>query len=245
MAASVEFKDLKCKYRPNLPYVLNGVSFKLPEKKKLGICGRTGSGKSSLTLCLWRMLDVIEGGIEIDGVDTSTLSLSKLRSKMAIIPQDPVLFIGTLRSNLDPFHEVSDDRIWDVLRQVHLFDFITALPQRLGTLVEEGGQNFSQGQRQLICFARALLRGSKLIVLDEATASVDMDTDALIGTTIREAFADCTMMIIAHRLHTIIDCDYILVLDDGKVAEFDTSQNLLQKKNGLFRKLVDEVDAQN
>ena len=245
VAASVEFKDLKCKYRPNLPYVLNGVSFKLPEKKKLGICGRTGSGKSSLTLCLWRMLDVIEGGIEIDGVDTSTLSLSTLRSKMAIIPQDPVLFIGTLRSNLDPFHEVSDDRIWDVLRQVHLFDFITALPQRLGTLVEEGGQNFSQGQRQLICFARALLRGSKLIVLDEATASVDMDTDALIGTTIREAFADCTMMIIAHRLHTIIDCDYILVLDDGKVAEFDTSQNLLQKKNGLFRKLVDEVNAQN
>ena len=200
--------------------------------------------KSSLTLCLWRMLDVIEGGIEIDGVDTSTLSLSKLRSKMAIIPQDPVLFIGTLRSNLDPFHEVSDDRIWDVLRQVHLFDFITALPQRLGTLVEEGGQNFSQGQRQLICFARALLRGSKLIVLDEATASVDMNTDALIGTTIREAFADCTMMIIAHRLHTIIDCDYILVLDDGKVADTDTSQNLLQKKNGLFRKLVDEVDLE-
>ena len=134
-----------------MPYVLNDISLKLPEKKKLGICGRTGSGKSSLTLCLWRMLDVIEGGIEIDGVDTSTLSLSELRSKMAIIPQDPVLFIGTLRSNLDPFHEVSDDRIWDVLRQVHLFDFITALPQRLGTLVEEGGQNFLQGQRQLIC----------------------------------------------------------------------------------------------
>ena len=241
---ALEFKNLKCKYVQICHTFLMALALNCPRRRSLAYVD-AGSGKSSLTLCLWRMLDVIEGGIEIDGVDTSTLSLSKLRSKMAIIPQDPVLFIGTLRSNLDPFHEVSDDRIWDVLRQVHLFDFITALPQRLGTLVEEGGQNFSQGQRQLICFARALLRGSKLIVLDEATASVDMNTDALIGTTIREAFVDCTMMIIAHRLHTIVECDYILVLEDGKVGEFDTPQNLVRKKNGLFRKLVDEVDAQN
>ena len=240
----VEFKNLKCRYRPNLPYVLNGISFKLDSKKKLGICGRTGSGKSSLTLCLWRMLDVIEGGIEIDGIDSSTLTLSQLRSKLAIIPQDPVLFIGTLRSNLDPFNEVDDERIWDVLKQVHLFEFVNSLPHKLGTLVEEGGQNFSQGQCQLICFARALLRGSKLIVLDEATASVDMSTDALIGATIREAFEDCTMLIIAHRLHTIVECDYILVLDDGNVAEYDTPKNLIKKKDGFFTKLVENTGTE-
>ena len=221
-----------------------GISFKLDSKKKLGICGRTGSGKSSLTLCLWRMLDVIEGGIEIDGIDSSTLTLSQLRSKLAIIPQDPVLFIGTLRSNLDPFNEVDDERIWDVLKQVHLFEFVNSLPHKLGTLVEEGGQNFSQGQCQLICFARALLRGSKLIVLDEATASVDMSTDALIGATIREAFEDCTMLIIAHRLHTIVECDYILVLDDGNVAEYDTPKNLIKKKDGFFTKLVENTGAE-
>eukprot|EP00505_MAST-04D_sp_SCG-Rhode-Island_P001890 Stramenopile-MAST_4_protein_1890 len=240
----LEFKNVRAAYRAGLDNVLKGVSFKLPGRKKLGICGRTGSGKSSLTLCLWRMLDIIDGGVEIDGVDTSTLGLHTLRSKLAIIPQDPILFIGTIRSNLDPFLEREDSEIWAALSQVHLGDFIQCLPQKLDTLVEEGGGNFSQGQCQLICFARALLRGVKIIALDEATASVDMTTDALVGATIREAFQDCTMLIIAHRLHTIVECDYILVLDDGHVAEFDTPQALIKKKHGAFYKLVDETGSQ-
>merc|ERR1711871_916385 len=177
--------------------------------------------------------------------DTKRLGLNNLRSKLAIIPQDPILFIGTLRSNLDPFEEKTDTEIWGVLSKVHLDTFVKDLPKRLETLVEEGGGNFSQGQCQLICFARALLRGVKIIVLDEATASVDMSTDALIGTTIREAFVDCTMMIIAHRLHTIVECDYVLVLDDDNVAEFDTPQRLIGKKDGDFCKLVNETGPQN
>jgi ABC-type multidrug transport system fused ATPase/permease subunit len=234
------FKNVRARYRAGLPEVLKGVSFALPGGKKLGICGRTGSGKSSLTLCLWRMLDEIRGSIKIDGVETSAVELHQLRSKLSIIPQDPILFIGTLRSNLDPFEEKTDAEIWGVLAKVHLAEFIKELPKQLETLVEEGGGNFSQGQCQLVCFARALLRGTKIIALDEATASVDMATDALIGETIREAFQNCTMIIIAHRLHTVVGCDLILVLNEGTVDQFGSPQELI-KKDGSFLDLVNET----
>jgi len=209
--------------------------------EKIGIVGRTGAGKSSLTLALFRMIEASNGKIVIDKVDTSTLELHDLRSKIAIIPQDPVLFTGTVRSNLDPFGMYEDVDLWRTLEQVHLKETIQKLAEKLEAPIVENGENFSLGQRQLICIGRALLRNSKILVLDEATSAVDFETDSIIQTTIKENFKHCTVLTIAHRLNTIMDSDRVLVLDAGKVVEFDTPSNLLRNNRGIFAQLVNET----
>lgn len=228
--------DVKMRYRDG-PLVLNGVNFSIKAGEKVGIAGRTGSGKSSLMVALFRMEIIEEGIISIDDIDISKISLHSLRSKVAIIPQDPVMFSATLRFNIDPFNEVEDDEIWKVLELVNMKESVLALKFKLEELVSEGGENFSSGQRQLICIARAALRKPKILVLDEATASIDNETDVLIQKMIRSSFSKCTILTIAHRLHTIIDSDRILIMDNGNVAEFDTPNNLLEKPNGLFKGL--------
>lgn len=196
--------------------------------------GRTGAGKSSLMMALFRVIEPTKGTITIDGVDVSTIGLHTLRKNITIIPQDPVLFSGTLRVNLDPFVEESDEAIWDALEHAHLKGFVRGLEAGLNYEVAEGGENLSVGQRQLICLARALLRKSKILVLDEATAAVDLETDELIQNTIRTEFNGYTVLTIAHRLNTIIDYDRIMVLDKGEVTEFDTPQHLLANHQSAF-----------
>nr|CAG8546500.1 7537_t:CDS:10 [Entrophospora candida] len=236
----IEYNDYSTRYREGLELVLKGVTFKIQPKEKIGIVGRTGAGKSSLTLSLFRLIEAVDGEIIVDGVNISKIGLYDLRSRLTIIPQDPILFEGTVAFNLDPFDAHDDVEIWQVLQSAHLKDYILKLENKLHAKVLEGGNNFSQGQRQLLCLARALLRRSPVIVLDEATASVDVETDYNIQNTIRSEFNWATLLCIAHRLRTIIDYDKVLVLEQGKVAEFDTPYNLLQKQDSLFRKLCEE-----
>ncbi|KAG9295694.1 hypothetical protein G9A89_001711 [Geosiphon pyriformis] len=236
----VEYKDYKTRYRPGLELVLQGVSFTIDSKEKIGIVGRTGAGKSSLTLSLFRLIEAADGAIFVDGLNIATIGLHDLRSRLTIIPQDPILFEGTVAFNLDPFGTHDDVELWQVLQSAKLKEHVTKLEGKLQAKVLAGGDNFSQGQRQLLCLARALLRRSPVIVLDEATASVDVETDFHIQETIRAEFNWATLMCIAHRLRTIIDYDRVLVLDQGKVAEFDTPHALLQKPDSLFRKLCEE-----
>uniref|UniRef100_A0A1B0DAI3 Uncharacterized protein n=1 Tax=Phlebotomus papatasi TaxID=29031 RepID=A0A1B0DAI3_PHLPP len=211
--------------------------------EKIGIVGRTGAGKSSIIQALFR-LAFNEGLIEIDGINAETLGLHDLRSKISIIPQDPILFTGTLRHNLDPFEEKKDDEIWSALSQVELKEAVSHLPRGLDSKMSDGGSNFSMGQRQLVCLARAILRDNRILVLDEATANVDPDTDRLIQTTIRDKFAQCTVLTIAHRLHTVMDSDRVLVVDAGRVVEFGHPYDLIQKaQGGFFRALVDETGS--
>lgn len=252
-AGSIVFQGVKMRYRPELPLVLKGLNFEIPGGSKVGVVGRTGAGKSSLMVCLMRIVELDEGKILIDGTDTRTIGLSKLRSSIAVIPQDPVLFSGTVRTNLDPFDEHDDDALFGALQQVGLCrsksagsSSYTDLPSmgtasRIDSLdnpVVEGGSNFSVGQRQLIVIARALLLGAKVVIMDEATASIDAATDAAIQKVLRSAFATATCITVAHRINTIMDSDYILVMDGGTAAEFDTPNNLLAK-GGMFRDLVD------
>merc|ERR1711920_579727 len=213
--------------------------------EKIGVCGRTGSGKSSLMISLFRISEIEQDGgqVFIDGVDAKEIGTSSLRLNLSIIPQDPVMFSNTVRYNLDPFGTATDDELWEVLKKVQLAEVIAVLPKGLEEEVSEGGENFSQGQRQLLCIARSLLRNPKILIMDEATASIDNTTDAMIQSMIRENFADATVLTIAHRLNTIMDSDRILVLDDGEIAEFDTPSNLLSKQNGIFRSLVDKNKA--
>eukprot|EP01029_Cantina_marsupialis_P002873 TRINITY_DN1275_c0_g1_i4.p1 TRINITY_DN1275_c0_g1~~TRINITY_DN1275_c0_g1_i4.p1 ORF type:complete len:1316 (+),score=553.55 TRINITY_DN1275_c0_g1_i4:63-4010(+) len=236
----VEFEDYSMRYRPELDLVLKNVSMKIPGKSKVGICGRTGSGKSSLMVALFRMTEASGGKIIIDDEDISKIGLETLRSSLAIIPQDPVLFVGSVRMNLDPFNNFSDDELWEALRRCHMKDVILSRNNALDADVTEGGENFSVGERQLLCLGRALLRHAKVIVMDEATASVDFDTDSVIQETVRKEFSDSTVLTIAHRLPTIIDYDLILVMDDGKVAEFDKPKNLVSS-GGIFSQLIDEL----
>ncbi|RHY61547.1 hypothetical protein DYB30_010590, partial [Aphanomyces astaci] len=234
---SIEFKSFSMRYRPNLDLVLTDVSFEVVGGEKVGICGRTGSGKSSLMAALFRLVEGADGGrIYIDGVDIATVDLHTLRSRLTIIPQDPVLFSGSLRFNLDPANEVSDDELWAVLKKVHLADSLDN--GGLEFHVAEKGSNLSVGQRQLLCIARALLRQSRVVVLDEATANIDLDTDRLIQETIHECFDGVTMLVIAHRLDTILDSDRILVLDQGRVVEYDAPLALLATDGGPFAQLA-------
>ena len=205
----IQFADVCLRYAPEEREVLRGVTFQTREHEKIGIVGRTGAGKSSLLTALFRLAEPT-GSIVIDGIEILNMGLDDLRSKISIIPQDPLLFTGTLRRNLDPFEEHSDDKLWQVLREVHLAEAVTDLQLGLETEMAEGGSNFSVGQRQLVCLARAALRQNKILVLDEATANVDPKTDALIQEAIRERFLHCTVLTIAHRLHTIMDSDRIL-----------------------------------
>ncbi|KAG3192973.1 Multidrug resistance-associated protein 1 [Phytophthora cactorum] len=238
---NVVFENVSMRYREDLPLVLKGVSFSVTSGEKVGICGRTGSGKSSLMSVLFRVVEIPTAGrVLIDGVDISTITVHQLRTKLTIIPQDPMLFSGSLRMNLDPFAEKSDAELWEVLRKVHLADTVSSWGKGLDYEVAEKGENLSVGQRQLLCIARALIRDSKVIVMDEATANVDQESDKLIQQTMKESFGDGnnTVLCIAHRIETIMDSDKILVLDAGEVAEFDSPSALLQIKAGIFKSLV-------
>ncbi|NXV33124.1 MRP1 protein, partial [Rissa tridactyla] len=236
----IEFVNYKAQYRKDLGLALNDVSFQTQSKEKVGIVGRTGAGKSTLTNCLFRVLEGSEGKIIIDGIDISTIGLHDLRGNLNIIPQDPILFSGTLQSNLDPLGKHTDLELWEVLELCDLKDFVQSLPKKLLHEISEGGENLSVGQRQLVCLARVLLRKTKILVLDEATASVDMETDNLVQSTIKKEFYNCTILTIAHRLHTVMDSERVLVLDAGRILEYDTPHNLLQGK-GAFSEMVAEA----
>eukprot|EP00079_Xenopus_tropicalis_P030383 XP_012826370.1 PREDICTED: multidrug resistance-associated protein 1-like [Xenopus tropicalis] len=237
----IEFQNYGLRYRPDLDLALKNVTASIQQGEKVGIVGRTGAGKSSLTLGLFRILEPATGRICIDEKDISELGLHELRSKITIIPQDPVLFSGTLRMNLDPFDNYSDNDIWVALQLAHLKVFASGLPEGLSYICTEGGENLSVGQRQLVCLARALLRKTKILVLDEATAAVDLETDDLIQNTIRKEFEDCTIITIAHRLNTIMDYTRVVVFDKGEIVEFDTPATLLENK-GLFYSMARDAN---
>ncbi|XP_044107048.1 multidrug resistance-associated protein 1-like isoform X2 [Neovison vison] len=241
----VEFINYQARYRDDLGLALRDITFQTHGEEKIGIVGRTGAGKSTLSNCLFRIVERSGGKIIIDGIDISTIGLHDLRGRLNIIPQDPVLFSGTLQMNLDPLDKYSDRELWEVLELCHLKDFVQSLPKKLLHEISEGGENLSVGQRQLVCLARALLRKTKILILDEATASIDFETDTLVQTTIRKEFSDCTILTIAHRLHSIIDSDRVLVLDSGRITEFETPQNLICQKGLFFEMLTEAGITQN
>ncbi|XP_063924446.1 probable multidrug resistance-associated protein lethal(2)03659 [Zophobas morio] len=233
----IEFKSISMRYSPDKPLVLKNIEIKIHPREKIGIVGRTGAGKSSLVSTLFRLTH-FEGQILMDNVDTKIVPLNVLRSKITIIPQDPILFVGPLRKNLDPFDEFSDSQVWSALEAFNLKALVANLPQSLQTLVDEGGSNFSVGQKQLLCLSRAMLKKTKIFVLDEATANVDLQADEAIQATIREKFKDCTILVIAHRLETVMDSDKVLVMDDGRVVEFGKPEELLINQDGIFSQAV-------
>ncbi|KAF8938986.1 hypothetical protein BGZ58_010986 [Dissophora ornata] len=237
----IEFKKVVLRYQSYGVAVLKNVSFVVQPGEKIGVVGKMGSGKTTLLISLLRVVEAAEGKILIDNLDVREIGLQDLRSKIAIIPQEPVLFVGTIRSNLDPFHRRTDQEIWDALSAVHLSESIKQnMPLKLDTQIIENGRNFSLGQRQLFCIARAILFQSRILVLDEATSAVDLQTDLLIQETIKKNFANCTVLMIAHRLNTIIECDKILVMEDGRVVEFEHPTKLIQNNDGHFYKLVSQ-----
>uniref|UniRef100_A0A671RXU6 Multidrug resistance-associated protein 4 n=1 Tax=Sinocyclocheilus anshuiensis TaxID=1608454 RepID=A0A671RXU6_9TELE len=239
----ITFDRVNFSYSSDGPVVLKNISAMFRPREKVspvGIVGRTGAGKSSLISALFRLTEP-EGKILVDGVLTSEIGLHDLRQKMSIIPQDPVLFTGTMRKNLDPFSQHSDHDLWNSLKEVQLKAAVEELPAKLETELAESGSNFSVGQRQLVCLARAILRKNRILIIDEATANVDPRTDELIQKTIRAKFKECTVLTIAHRLNTIIDSDRILVLDAGRIHEYDAPHVLLQNQNGIFYKMVQQT----
>ncbi|CAH4030899.1 unnamed protein product [Pieris brassicae] len=236
---AIAFDNLSLKYSPEGSYVLQNLQFNIKPREKIGIVGRTGAGKSSIIQALFR-LAYIEGIIAIDGVDITTIKLDSLRQKISIIPQEPVLFSGTLRRNLDPFDEYPAQVLLAALYNVELLSDEGDL-EALNKQVSDCGANFSVGERQLVCLARAIVNDDKILLLDEATANVDAQTDALIQSAIRDHFKACTVITVAHRLNTVVDSDKILVLDAGRVMEFDHPHILLQNKKGYFRKMVAET----
>uniref|UniRef100_A0A8C7Y860 Multidrug resistance-associated protein 4 n=1 Tax=Oryzias sinensis TaxID=183150 RepID=A0A8C7Y860_9TELE len=237
---TVTFDRVNFSYSVSEPLVLKDLSVTFASKEKVGIVGRTGAGKSSLVSALFRLAEP-EGKITIDGFLTSEIGLHPLRQKMSIIPQDPVLFTGTMRKNLDPFRQHTDEDLWNALQEVEMKAVVEDLPNKLEAVLTESGSNFSVGQRQLVCLARAILRKNRILILDETTANVDPRTDSLIQQTIRDKFQDCTVLTIAHRLNTIIDCDKILVLDAGQMQEYDEPYVLLQNHDGLFYQMVQQT----
>ncbi|XP_056625623.1 ATP-binding cassette sub-family C member 5 isoform X4 [Triplophysa dalaica] len=232
------FQNVEMRYRDDLPLVLKNLSFCIQPEETVGIVGRTGSGKSSLGVALFRLVELSGGSIVIDGVNIAHIGLEDLRSKLSVIPQEPVLFNGTVRSNLDPWDQYTDAQIWEALEKSHIKNMVIQLPNSLHSEVTDNGENFSVGERQLLCVARALLRHSKILLLDEATASIDTETDHLIQDTIRTAFSGCSTLIIAHRLNTVLNCSRIMVLDQGQILEFDTPSNLLANENSRFRAMM-------
>ncbi|XP_075146932.1 putative multidrug resistance-associated protein lethal(2)03659 [Haematobia irritans] len=237
------FDELSLRYFPDpkSDYVLKSLSIVIKPREKVGIVGRTGAGKSSLINALFR-LSYTDGSIIIDSRDTKTMGLHDLRSKISIIPQEPVLFSGTMRYNLDPFDEYTDHKLWKALEEVQLKEVVSDLPNGLQTKISEGGANFSVGQRQLVCLARAILRENRILVMDEATANVDPQTDGLIQTTIRYKFQHCTVLTIAHRLHTVMDSDKVLVMDAGQVVEFGSPYELLtESEKNVFQGMVKQT----
>ncbi|XP_070559523.1 ATP-binding cassette sub-family C member 9-like isoform X4 [Ptychodera flava] len=234
----IRFENVSVRYAPDLDPVLEDVSINITPGEKVGICGRTGSGKSSLTLALFRIIDTFKGRITIDGIDISHVSLLTLRSRLVIIPQDPVLFAGTIRFNLDPYCSKSDEELWEALEIAQLREVVASLDNKLDSYVSEDGDNFSVGQRQLFCLARAFLRNAKILIMDEATASVDMETDAILQNVISVAFAHRTVITIAHRIASIIDSDSVLVLSEGKVMEYGSPSTLQNQEGSAFASLL-------
>ncbi|KAL5326449.1 hypothetical protein ACEPPN_004134 [Leptodophora sp. 'Broadleaf-Isolate-01'] len=240
-SGSVNFNNYSTRYREGLDLVLKNIHLDIKPHEKIGVVGRTGAGKSSLTLALFRIIEPSEGNISIDALNTSTIGLLDLRRRLAIIPQDAALFEGTIRDNLDPGHVHDDTELWSVLEHARLKEHVSSMSGGLEAKIHEGGSNLSQGQRQLVSLARALLTPSNILVLDEATAAVDVETDALLQTTLRSPlFSKRTIITIAHRINTILDSDRIVVLEAGRVKEFDTPENLLEQR-GAFWKLVREA----
>ncbi|GMF97566.1 unnamed protein product [[Candida] boidinii] len=255
-AGGIQFSHVYLSYRPGLPYVLKDLDIAVKPSEKIGICGRTGAGKSSIMTALYRLSEISSGTVFIDGIDISEIGLFELRSKLSIIPQDPVLFKGTIRTNLDPFSELSDDKLNDALRRSGLAENVNVESTggtngdeaekssgnkfNLDSLVEDEGDNFSLGEKQLIALARALVRNSKILIMDEATSSVDYETDFKIQETIKNEFSHCTILCIAHRLKTILNYDRVLVLDKGEVSEFDTPINLFNSENGIFKQMCEK-----
>ena len=241
----IVFNEVRMRYREGLPLVLDDLNMTVAGGERIGIVGRTGAGKSSIMTALFRLVELSGGSLSIDGVNIATVGLKDLRTRLAIIPQDPTLFRGTIRSNLDPFNEHSDLELWSALRQSDLLEADTRTdPESSGrihldAIVEEEGLNFSLGQRQLLALARALVRGAQIIVCDEATSSVDMETDQKIQTTIATGFAGKTLLCIAHRLKTIINYDRICVMDQGRIAELDTPLRLWEAGD-IFRGMCDQ-----
>jgi ABC-type multidrug transport system fused ATPase/permease subunit len=244
-AGAIQFRNVQMRYRPGLPLVLRGVSFDVRAGEKVGICGRTGSGKSTLIVALWRLVEPCGGSITLDGVDVQNITLKDLRSRVTCIPQDPILFSGNVRDNLDPFKEHSDETLWFALEAVQLKPAVTEHGVGLLAPVAEYGENFSAGQRQMLCLARALLRDTKVVCLDEATASVDLETDKLMQEVIADQFASRTIMTIAHRINTIIENDAVVCLDRGELVAKATPAEMLRDENSMFAKLVAETGEQS
>ncbi|KAI1426002.1 metal resistance protein YCF1 [Xylaria sp. FL1777] len=235
---AVEFRNYSARYREGLDLVLKNINLNIKSHEKIGVVGRTGAGKSSLTLALFRLIEADTGHISIDDLNTSTIGLLDLRRRLAIIPQDAALFEGTIRDNLDPGHVHDDTELWTVLDHARLKEYVANMEGGLEAKIHEGGSNLSAGQRQLISLARAMLTPSNILVLDEATAAVDVQTDAMLQTTLRsDIFSHRTIITVAHRINTILDSDRVVVLDKGEVVEFDTPQALI-KKRGIFYGLV-------
>ena len=217
--------------------MLKNINFEIKPNEKVGIAGRTGSGKSTITLCLFRLLEATQGKILIDDVDISTIGLDILRSSLTIIPQDPALMEGTLRYNIDPLNKYNDSDIKEVMRMIGFDYILDKSPDGISQIVTEGGANLSVGEKQLICITRAILRKSKIIIMDEATASIDYQTEEIIQKAINQILNESTIITIAHRIKTIINYDRIMTLENGEIVNFDTPQNLLKDKNSLFYEL--------
>ncbi|KAI6649638.1 hypothetical protein LOD99_6642 [Oopsacas minuta] len=239
----IKLENATLSYAPNLSPVLNNISLTINKGEKVGVVGRTGAGKSSLQKALFRLVELKSGSISIDGCDIGTLGLHDLRSQISIIPQDPTLFSGTLRKNLDPFDEFNDNIIWEALEQVQMKEKSQSLTGQLHFLVSDGGKKFSAGEKQLYCLARALIRNNKVLLLDEATSNVDMSTDLLIQQIIRTKFQECTVIMIAHRLNTVMDANTIVVMEKGQVKEYGKPWLLLQRPNGLLKEFVNKADT--
>lgn len=242
---TIELRHLQIRYSERSPLVLHGITCTFHGGKKIGVVGRTGSGKSTLIQALFRMVEPAGGKIIIDSLDITAMGLQDLRTRLSVIPQDPTLFEGTMRTNLDPLHQHTDMEVWEALDKCQLGDVVRGKDGKLDAVVGENADNWSVGQRQLVCLGRALLKRTRILVLDEATASVDSATDNVIQRTLRTEFKDCTVVTIAHRIPTVVDSDKVLVLSDGRIAEYDTPATLLENKNSLFAKLVAEYSIRS
>ena len=240
LKGKINFNNYSVKYRPDTPLILKNINLEIKPGEKIGVCGRTGSGKSTMLLCLFRILEANQGQILIDDIDISQIGLEILRQSLTIIPQEPILLEGNIRDNIDPSKTFNDTEILKILREVGLTDFM--VDKTLDYKIEENGNNISVGEKQLICIARAMLKKTKIILMDEATANIDYRTEAALKKNIHEDMEESTVMTIAHRIKTIINYDKILVLKEGEIEEFDTPENLIAKK-GLFYQLYKESMA--
>lgn len=242
---TISFTNLQIRYADHLPSVLKNITCTFPGRKKVGVVGRTGSGKSTLIQALFRVVEPTQGSITIDGVDICKIGLHDLRSRLSIIPQDPTMFEGTVRGNLDPLNQYPDAQIWEVLDKCQLGGIVRGKDEKLEYPVVEGGENWSVGQRQLFCLGRALLKKSSILVLDEATASIDSATDGILQKIITHEFKQRSIVTIAHRIHTVIDSDLVLVLSDGRIAEYDSPARLLERENSFFSRLIKEYSTRS